>query len=67
MKVKLLKKLRNGFFIEKRNNEYRLIKYIGGCYKWDWMKLDAVIRLRRCKILEEARWNYKVAKKTVNI
>jgi len=67
MKVKLLKRLRNSFFIEKRNNEYRLIKYIDGCHKWDWMKLDAAIKLRRRKILEEARCNYKVAKKVVNI
>jgi hypothetical protein len=67
MKVKLLKKLRNNFLIEKRNNEYRLVKYSHGGYKYKWMTLGKVLEERRSMILEEARYNYKEAKKVVNI
>jgi hypothetical protein len=62
MKVKLLKRLRSKFTIQKRNNEYRL--FVPGEYEdhRGWIDLESVIKLRRDLLLGEARRHHKIPK-----
>jgi hypothetical protein len=62
MKVKLLKRLRSKFTIQKRNNEYRL--FVSGEYddRRGWGPLEGCKALMRDLILAEARSHYKFPK-----
>lgn len=65
MKVKLLKKLRKLFELQKRNGEYKVFENYecsGGIYnQTGWISKESAIEIRREMILKEAR-KYKVRK-----
>lgn len=70
MKIKLLRKLRSRFIIQKRNNEYRYFDTVekdGGVYNCsEWTTdLKKCREIRRNNILENAE-NYKKAKTNIN-